>query len=86
LRNRGVELVSSLLSSEDEDILLTVITTLMFLITPESVKEITSHEMIKRLLELSSTSHEHTRVKNMATLFLNDYCKMSDVEKTEDYN
>lgn len=86
MRNRGVELVSSLLSSEDEDVLLTAITTLMFLVTPESVDEITSHKIIKRMLELSSASQEHMRVKNMATLFLNDYCKMSDVEKIEGHN
>ncbi|XP_025995484.2 armadillo repeat-containing protein 7 [Solenopsis invicta] len=81
LRNQGVELISSLLTSEDEDVLLAVIATLMFLITPESVNEITSTRIIKRMLELSDTSHENVRVKNMATLFLNDYCKASDVEK-----
>lgn len=83
LRNRGIELVSSLLSSEDKDVLLTVITTLMFLVTSESVDEITSSKIIKRMLELSDTLYEHVRVKNMATLFLNDYCKVSDVEKAK---
>ncbi|XP_036145532.1 uncharacterized protein LOC105831343 [Monomorium pharaonis] len=83
LRNRGVELVSSLLISEDENVLLAVITTLMFLVTPESVDEITSPKIIKRMLELSDTSYEDTRVKNMAILFLNDYCKVSDVEKVK---
>lgn len=83
LRNRGIELVSSLLSSEDEDVLLTVITTLMFLVTSESIEEITSPKIIKRILELSDTSYEHMRVKNMATLFLNDYCKASDLEKAK---
>jgi len=88
LRNRGVELVASLLSSEDEDVLLSVIATLMFLVTPESVNEITSSKIIKRMLELSNTSQEHIRIKNMATLFLNDCCEASDVEKmkTEDCN
>lgn len=85
LRNRGVELVSSLLSSKDEDVLLAVISTLMFLVTPESEDEITSPKIIKRMLELSG---EDTRVKNMAILFLDDYCKASDVEKvkSEDSN
>jgi len=83
LRNRGIELVSSLLSSEDENILLTVITTLMFLVTPESVDEITSPKIIKRMLELSVESYEHTRVKNIAILFLDDYCEASNVEKVK---
>ncbi|KAL0132579.1 hypothetical protein PUN28_000380 [Cardiocondyla obscurior] len=86
LRNRGVELVSSLLSYESEDILLTAITTLIFLITPESVNEITSPKIIKHMLRLSSTLQEETRIKNLVTLFLNDYCQTSDIEKlkTED--
>lgn len=80
LRNRGIELVSSLLSSKDEDVLVTVISTLMFLVTSESQGEITSPKIIKRMLELSG---ENTRVKNMAILFLDDYCKASDVEKVK---
>ncbi|XP_012055341.1 PREDICTED: armadillo repeat-containing protein 7 [Atta cephalotes] len=86
LRNQGVELISSLLSSEDEDVLLGVITTLMFLITPESVNEITSPRIIKRMLELSDPSYEHRRVKNVATLFLNDFCETSAIEKVKTEN
>lgn len=86
LRNQGVESISSLLSSEDEDVLLGVITTLMFLVTPESVDEITSPKIIKRMLELSDSSYEHGRVKNVATLFLNDCCETSAVEKVKAEN
>ena len=86
LRNQGVELISSLLSSEDEDILLGVITTLMFLITPESVNEITSPRIIKRMLEFSDPSYEHRRIKNVATLFLNDFCETSAIEKVKTEN
>ncbi|KYN18758.1 Armadillo repeat-containing protein 7 [Trachymyrmex cornetzi] len=54
LRKQGVESISSILSSEDEDVLLGVITTLMFLITPESVDEITSPKIIKRITKIRS--------------------------------
>lgn len=79
LRNRGVELVSSLLSSQDEDIILSAISTLMFLITSESRNEITSTEIIKRMLELSNDTN--IRIKNLAIIFLSDYCEASEVEK-----
>lgn len=79
LRNRGVELVSSLLSSQNEDIVLSTISTLMFLITPESRNEITSSEIIKRMLEFSCDTN--IRIKNLAIIFLNDYCEASEVEK-----
>ncbi|XP_032664687.1 uncharacterized protein LOC116841176 [Odontomachus brunneus] len=57
LRNRGVELVSSLLSSQDEDVVLSAIATLMFLITSESKNEITSADVTKHILEHSCSSN-----------------------------
>ncbi|XP_018345661.1 PREDICTED: uncharacterized protein LOC108750609 [Trachymyrmex septentrionalis] len=63
LRNQGVESISSLLSSEDEDVLLGVITTLMFLITPESVDEITSPRIIKRIT---------TKIRSFAVTTMNN--------------
>lgn len=79
LRNRGVELVSSLLSSQDEDIVLSAISTLMFLITPESRNEITSAEIIKSMLKFSCDTN--IRIKNLAIIFLSDYCETNEVEK-----
>lgn len=79
LRNRGVELISSLLSSQDEDIVLSAISTLMFLITPESRNEITSTEIIKCMLEFSNDTN--IRIKNLAIIFVSDYCEASEVEK-----
>ncbi|XP_018399204.1 PREDICTED: uncharacterized protein LOC108776947 [Cyphomyrmex costatus] len=66
LRNQGVELISSLLASEDEDILLGVITTLMFLVTPESVDEITSPRIIKR------HSVKTTKIRSFADTTINN--------------
>jgi len=51
----------------------------MFLITPESRNEITSAEIIKRMLEFSYDTN--IRIKNLAIIFLSDYCEASEVEK-----
>ncbi|KZC11244.1 Armadillo repeat-containing protein 7 [Dufourea novaeangliae] len=53
LRNQGIQLLTSLLSSQDEDVLLSVITSLIFLITPEYKDQINS-DTIDRISELSS--------------------------------
>lgn len=82
LRNRGVELLSSLLNSADESIILSVITSLMFLVTPNSKKDITSPEIIECVLKLS-TSENH-RIQNLAKIFLKDYCGIGDTEENED--
>lgn len=79
LRNRGVELVSSLLSFQDEDIVLSAISTLMFLMTSESRNELTSAEIIKCMLKFSCDTN--TRIKNLAIIFLSDYCETNEVEK-----
>ncbi|XP_076234989.1 uncharacterized protein LOC143179579 [Calliopsis andreniformis] len=70
LHNQGIQLLTSLLSSQDEDVLLSTITSLIFLITPESKAQITT-ETIKRISDLSN--HESNRIKNLATIFLNDH-------------
>ncbi|XP_014471213.1 PREDICTED: armadillo repeat-containing protein 7-like [Dinoponera quadriceps] len=82
LRNQGVKLISSLLSSQDEDTVLSAISTLMFLITSESREEIISADIIKHMLE-----HLHSSnicIKNLASIFLADYCQASEVEKVKE--
>lgn len=75
-------MVSSLLSSQDEDVVLSAITTLMFLITSESKNEITSTDVMKHMLEHSCSSN--IRIKNLASIFLTDYCQVSEVEKIKE--
>ncbi|CAL7950027.1 unnamed protein product [Xylocopa violacea] len=73
LRNQGIRLLTSLLSSKDEDIILSTITSLIFLITFESKNEVTT-ELIEKISDL--LNHESNRIKNLATIFLNDCIKM----------
>ncbi|XP_006616544.1 uncharacterized protein LOC102672619 [Apis dorsata] len=58
LRNQGIQLLTSLLSLQDEDIILSVITTLIFLINPDSKNEITT-ELIEKISHLSNCKNKH---------------------------
>ncbi|XP_043254969.1 armadillo repeat-containing protein 7 [Colletes gigas] len=72
LRNHGIQLLTSLLCLQDEDTILSVITSLIFLITPESKDQITieTFETISDFVK-----HENNRIQNLATVFLNNHCK-----------
>ncbi|XP_033313725.1 uncharacterized protein LOC117212795 [Bombus bifarius] len=61
LRNQGICLLTPLLSSQDEDIILSVITSLIFLITPDYKSEVTT-ELIGKISDLSN--HENNHVLN----------------------
>lgn len=74
-------MISSLLSSQDEDVVISTISTLMFLVTSESKTEITSVKIIKCMRELSCNTN--IRIKNLAQIFLTDYCNASEVEKVK---
>ncbi|XP_066599541.1 armadillo repeat-containing protein 7 [Prorops nasuta] len=84
LRNQGIQLVTSLLSSNDEEIILSSITTLMFLIDTETKNEIVSHEISSLLLNLSNS--ENKRIKNIATIFLEDFCSSNELERIKANN
>ncbi|KOX77011.1 Armadillo repeat-containing protein 7 [Melipona quadrifasciata] len=58
LRNQGIHLLTSLLSSQDEDTVLSAITSLIFLLIPESKNEITA-ELIEKISVLSNCENNH---------------------------
>ncbi|XP_076165494.1 armadillo repeat-containing protein 7 isoform X1 [Ptiloglossa arizonensis] len=72
LRNHGIQLLTSLLFSQDEDIILSTITSLIFLMTSESKGQVTT-EILERINDL--TKHKNNRIQNLATIFLNDHFK-----------
>ncbi|XP_076299743.1 LOW QUALITY PROTEIN: uncharacterized protein LOC143218453 [Lasioglossum baleicum] len=84
LRNRGIQLLTSLLSSQDEDILLSIIACLIYLNTPEAKDQIT-RDIIDNISELSS-NHQSNRVKNLAIVFLNDHSKTMIEPKDTKYS
>ncbi|KAK1132949.1 hypothetical protein K0M31_014316 [Melipona bicolor] len=75
LRNQGIHLLTSLLCSQDEDTVLSAITSLIFLLIPESKNEVTA-ELIEKISVLSNC--ENNRIKNLITIFLNDCTDVKD--------
>lgn len=81
-QNQGINLVSSLLTSNDEQTILSAITTLMFLVTPLSKKKITSPQTIEKIQSFSNNPNK--RIKNLADIFLSDYCSQQDLEQAKE--
>ncbi|PNF34511.1 Armadillo repeat-containing protein 7 [Cryptotermes secundus] len=73
----GVRIVAACLSSRDEETVLSAMSTLMFLVTPQSKLEVTSPEIVNCMLRFSRS--RNTRLKNLATIFLEDYCTPEQV-------
>lgn len=63
------------MSCSNENTVLNAITTLMFLITPASKSDILTDSMIDCMRKISGSSN--TRLKNLAIIFLEDYCEGS---------
>ncbi|XP_033736748.1 armadillo repeat-containing protein 7-like [Pecten maximus] len=78
LQHDGVKLVTSCLSRPNEETVLSAITTLMYLTTPESKKEITSLPVVECMLRFSEANNK--RLGNLAKVFLQDYCSPSQVD------
>ncbi|XP_071145640.1 armadillo repeat-containing protein 7-like [Mytilus edulis] len=72
LKNNGVQLVIKCLSSSNEETVLSAITTLMYLTTPNSKTEICSVPVVECMLRFSQASNK--RIGNLAKVFLQDYC------------
>ncbi|CAH3037102.1 unnamed protein product [Porites lobata] len=71
--NGGISLVVNCMSSSNEETVLSAITTLMFLTTPQTQPEITSEAIVDCMERFSASSN--ARLSNLAKVFLQDYCK-----------
>lgn len=75
LENNGIEAVIGCLSSSNEETVLNAITTLMFLVTPQSKAEITSTSVVDYMKKMCQSSN--VRLRNLSSIFLQDYCDIS---------
>ncbi|XP_060077742.1 armadillo repeat-containing protein 7-like [Ylistrum balloti] len=82
IQHDGVKLVTACLSSPNEETVLSAITTLMYLTTPESKKDIMSLPVVECMLRFSEASNK--RLGNLAKVFLQDYCLVSQVEAAKE--
>ncbi|KAK3886185.1 hypothetical protein Pcinc_009645 [Petrolisthes cinctipes] len=71
-KSGGVAIVSECLNSHHPDIVAAALTTLMFLVTPQSKPEITNGSVVKQVVTL--TTSDDPRIRNLANIFLVDYC------------
>ncbi len=79
MKRGGVQLVIGCLSQERENSVLSAITTLMYLATPESRSEVTQPAVVDAMIQLSDSPNK--RISNLATVFLEDYCDARKVQE-----
>lgn len=77
LQSSGISLVTNCLSNQREETVLSAITTLMNLMSPSSRSEITNAAMVQCMLRFSLS--ESSRLRNLATVFLQDCCSDEEV-------
>lgn len=82
LDNGGVQLIVKCLSRPVENTVMSAITTLMYLVTPESKSEITAVPIVECMLRFSCSSNK--QLANLAHVFLNDYCSSDQIDKAKD--
>ncbi|GJQ67174.1 hypothetical protein Trydic_g8085 [Trypoxylus dichotomus] len=78
IKSNGVFLISQQLLHRNVEIALNALTTLIFLITPESQASITTPEIINKVLHYQN--HQNTRFKNLSTIFLEDFCTPEQID------
>ncbi|XP_056153636.1 armadillo repeat-containing protein 7 [Lampris incognitus] len=81
LHNGGISLVTGCLSSRREETVLSAITTLMNLTTASSRSEITDPAIVQCMFRFSLS--ESPRLRNLATVFLQDCCTEQQVARAE---
>lgn len=81
LKNNGVQSVIRCLSSQNEETVLSAITTLMYLTTPSSKAEICCLPVVECMLRFSEASNK--RLSNLAQVFIQDYCTESQVNEAK---
>ncbi|KFM77242.1 Armadillo repeat-containing protein 7, partial [Stegodyphus mimosarum] len=77
----GVRSVIKCLSSQREETVLSAITTLMFLVSPESKAVITTASVIDCMLRFQESNNR--RLSNLATVFLQDYCSGEQIRQAK---
>lgn len=81
LQNDGINLITNCLSSRNEETVLSAITILMNLITADSRSEITQPGVLHCMLRFSLS--ESPRLRNLASVFLQDCCSEEQVVQAE---
>jgi len=81
LEASGVEPIINCLSSSNEETVMSAVTTLMYLTTPQSCQQTTPLPVVECMLRFSLSASR--RLSNLATVFLEDYCTPLQVEEAK---
>lgn len=81
LEANGVEPIINCLSSSNEETVMSAVTTLMYLTTPQSCQQTTALPVVECMLRFSLSASR--RLSNLATVFLEDYCTPLQVEEAQ---
>ncbi|ESO92605.1 hypothetical protein LOTGIDRAFT_120484 [Lottia gigantea] len=81
LENNVINLAVKCLSSNDIETVLNSITTLMYLVTPQSKKDITKTPIVECMLRFSQSKDK--RLSNLASVFVEDYCTPEQISEAE---
>uniref|UniRef100_A0A0B6YAY4 Armadillo repeat-containing domain-containing protein n=1 Tax=Arion vulgaris TaxID=1028688 RepID=A0A0B6YAY4_9EUPU len=78
----GINLVIKCLSSSIEQTVMSAMTTLMYLTTPESKKAISALPVVECMLRFSECNNK--LLANLAHVFLQDYCTPAQIEEAKE--
>ena len=78
----GIKLIIKCLSQPSEEIVISAITTLIFLFSPETKSEITAVPVVECMLRLSDSSNQ--RIKTLATIFVTDHCDQETIHQARE--
>ncbi|XP_060950969.1 armadillo repeat-containing protein 7 [Limanda limanda] len=82
LRSSGISLVTKCLSSPREETVLSAITTLMNLTTPQSRSDVTAPAILQCMLRFS-LPESPPRLRSLAAVFLQDCCSQEQVARAQ---
>ncbi|XP_052796106.1 armadillo repeat-containing protein 7-like isoform X2 [Mya arenaria] len=80
--NGGIKLVINCLSRPSEETVLSAITSLNYLVTPDSKADIVCLPVVECMLRLSKA--KNPRLKNLAAVFLQDHCDSRIISQAEE--
>ncbi|XP_047689368.1 armadillo repeat-containing protein 7 isoform X2 [Prionailurus viverrinus] len=85
LQTGGIPLIINCLSSPNEETVLSAVTTIMYLSSPGSAShpELTAMPVVQCMLRFSLSAN--TRLRNLAQIFLEDFCSPSQVAEARSW-
>ncbi|XP_002731356.2 armadillo repeat-containing protein 7-like [Saccoglossus kowalevskii] len=82
IANNGVKLIIDSLSRSSAEIIISAVTTLMWLITPSTKADILTVPVIQCMQRLSQSGN--SRISNLAVIFLQDYCTSDQIQLADE--